>query len=248
MRCDDSPDGCASCRQAQTECKTTDRITGKATGRGYIDDLEGRLARLEIQNQELKEQVASLGGQINPDLFDSNLRNIGYAPPIPNGHPGEDPSQYAAAAARTMPGNGYYPGDSEPSLSRRFAGGNNYFGISSGNSLLSSVRGTSMNVLGMEIDLTGYLSADVDEPSSTSFDQPLYNKSYRAFVQTAFGLGPKLKMVEPPARSEGLHYAELFLRVTNPFVPLVHKPTFLRMVSQSRSPDKKASLLTPSRR
>ena len=227
MRCDDNPDGCGSCRQAQAECKTTDRITGKATGRGYIDDLESRLSRLEIQNQDLRAQVVSLGGQLKSGSYQSLHGSTRYVQP-PNGHLSEGTDRYATH--RPAPDNGYYTGGDQDLPHRKSSSGNNYFGISSGNSLLSSVRGTSMNVLGMEIDLTGYLSADVDEPPSSSNDQPVYNKSYRSFIQSAFGLGPKLENVALPPRSEGLQYAELFLRITNPFVPLVHKPTFLRLV------------------
>ena len=230
MRCDDNPDGCASCRQAQTECKTTDRITGKATGRGYIDNLEGRLSDLEARNQELRAQILSLGGQVQPDVRDAPDTQY-QQHPRQNGISRESSDRTNYSSQHEGAKKGSRPDGREPlPPSRKGLHGNNYFGISSGNSLLSSVRGTSMNVLGMEVDLTDYLSPDVDEPDLSRADQPVYNKSYRAFIQTAFGLGPKLTNVQLPARSEGMQYAEIFLRITMPFVPVIHKPTFMALV------------------
>lgn len=93
-----------------------------------------------------------------------------------------------------------------------------------------------MNVLGMEIDLADYMSADLDEPDPFhAGTRPVYNKSYRAFVQTAFGTSPKLNKVELPPKSEGLNYAQVYFRVTNPFLPIVHKPSFMAMVRFSTS-------------
>jgi hypothetical protein len=75
------------------------------------------------------------------------------------------------------------------------------------------------------------MSADLDEPDpSHAGIQPVYNKSYRAFVQTAFGTSPRLSKVELPPKSEGLNYAQVYFRVTNPFLPIVHKPTFMATV------------------
>ena len=247
MRCDDQPDGCASCRQAQTECKTTDRITGKAAVRGYVESLESRLADLERHNRELQAQVLSFGGQVKPEYTSHS-----HAPDQHLRPSKDDPSQGQHAGLRngTAEGDAYrcLDGSQDDSIQNSKTGrvrlpefrsglsGNNYLGISSGNSLVNSVRGTSMNVLGMEIDLVDYLSPDLDEPDPSRGGHPVYNKSYRAFVQTAFGISPKLRKVELPPRSEGMKYAEVYFRITNPFVPAVHKPTFMNLVSEhSRS-------------
>ena len=249
MRCDDQPDGCASCRQTQTECKTTDRITGKATVRGYVESLEGRLAELEQYTHELRAQVRSLGGEVKPEPKAQNTTPIQQSQ-HPNGHHREDQQQSVSNGAIEDPpirrcGDSQYSNVVQDTSSitglseyrirlptfRSGLSGNNYLGISSGNSLLSSVRGTSMNVLGMEIDLADYMSADVDEPDPLNADrQPVYNKSYRAFVQTAFGVSPKLNKVELPPRSEGFNYADIFFRLTSPYAPVVHRPTFIKLV------------------
>lgn len=110
--------------------------------------------------------------------------------------------------------------------------GNNYLGVSSGNSFLSSIRGTSLNVFGMQIDLADYMSADLDEPDPTTFlTQPVYNKSYHAFVYSAFSANPKMAKMKLPVRDEGMLYAEWYFRAINPYLPILHKPTFMTLVS-----------------
>ncbi|KAL9101868.1 MAG: hypothetical protein Q9163_002913 [Psora crenata] len=248
MRCDDQPDGCSSCRQAQTECKTTDRITGKATVRGYVESLECRIGEMEGYIRDLQAQVRSLGGIVQGETSAQSTVSAQYPQYQSDNNPRED--------QRTLVGNGMIQDQSRhDSGSKTFknparapAGsnglsngrirlptfrgglsGNNYLGISSGNSLLSSTRGTSMNVLGMEIDLADYMSDDLDEPDPSQ--EPVYNKSYRAFVQTAFGVSPKLNKVQLPPRSEGMNYADVYFRITNPYAPVIHKPTFIKLLS-----------------
>ncbi len=251
MRCDDQQNGCAPCMQNNSECKTTDRITGKATVRGYVQSLERRLEELENHNRELQSRLLSLGEDVK--LGD------GYADPaaVPllqwhedqksrgrQGRQGSGPSLDTSDQGVNAFSRGAADGSSSSTATdehpprlpefRDGLSGNNYLGVSTGNSLLSSIRGTSMNVLGMEIDLADYMSADLDEPDPAhAGTQPVYNKSYRAFVQTAFGMSHKLAKVELPPKSEGLNYAQVYFRVTNPYLPVIHKPSFMATVSQS---------------
>ena len=252
MRCDDNVNGCAPCLQNQSECKTTDRITGKATVRGYVQSLEHRLEELESYNRLLQGRLASLGEDV-PDIPDIEP-NIKYEDPatalLVQWHEEQMVGNRSAWGKNGIgtkdpdPGGYLFGGDvsnrpvsteGSPSRLPEFRSGlagNNYLGVSTGNSLLSSIRGTSMNVLGMEIDLADYMSADVDEPDPTPAGTrpPVYNKSYQAFVQTAFGTSPKLKKVELPPKSEGINYAHVYFRVTNPYIPVIHKPSFMATV------------------
>lgn len=247
MRCDDQPDGCAPCMQNQSECKTTDRITGKATVRGYVQSLERQLEELQDRNNKLEGRLVALGEEVGPsmDYTDS------VTTPLVQWHEGRTSSnrrsweavrqdrttssQHAVAANSNATHGSCTntPDEHPPKLPdfRSGLAGNNYLGVSTGDSLLSSIRGTSMTVLGMEIDLADYMSADVDEPDPSLVGaQPVYNKSYRAFVQTAFGTSPKLKQVELPPRSEGLNYAHVYFRIVDPYLPLVHRPSLLATV------------------
>lgn len=248
MRCDDQLNGCAPCTQNQSQCKTTDRITGKATVRGYVQSLEQQLEELQRRNRELESRLMSLGEDAKP----YTVRGDPATPPLVRWHEdqrsghgrpwegrddGVDVSKSSGSERNGTKTNGpgsNTVGDYPPRLPdfRSGLAGNNYLGVSTGNNLLSSIEGTSMTVLGMEIDLADYMSADVDEPDpSLPGTPPVYNKSYRAFVQTAFGTSPKLHKVELPPKSEGINYANVFFRVTNPFLPVVHKPSFMKTVS-----------------
>lgn len=248
MRCDDQPNGCSPCMQNQSECKTTDRITGKATVRGYVQSLERRLEELQHRSHELESRLAALGEDVRPYTnyedpamaplaqWNENYRSSNRRLWEDNGHNVKTSNQ----GDSVLNGNTAHgpcsnaPGEPSPQLPNFRGGltGNNYLGVSTGNSLLSSIRGTSMTVLGIEIDLADYMSADVDEPDpSVPCTQPVYNKSYRAFVQTAFGTGPKLSKVELPPRSEGMNYAHVYFRLINPYLPVVHKPSLLVTVS-----------------
>lgn len=112
--------------------------------------------------------------------------------------------------------------------------GENYLGVSSGNSLLSAIRGTALNVLGMQIDIADFTSDDMDEPEFSTFQtQAHYNKSYLSFVQSAFHVNPGSERVELPEKREGLTYAQWYFRVLNPYLPMLHKPTFMALVSNS---------------
>ena len=249
MRCDDNVNGCGPCLQNQSECKTTDRITGKATVRGYVQSLERRLEELESHNCLLQGRLASLGEEFTyiqskseyedpatalvqwheeqrvgeRSSWDKNgegIRNSDHGRSSFGGNTINRPTSAAEESPSRLP------------EFRSGLAGNNYLGVSTGNSFLSSIRGTSMNVLGMEIDLADYMSADLDEPDPTPAGArpPVYNKSYRAFVQTAFGTSPKLSKVELPPRSEGMNYAYVYFRVINPYLPVIHKPSFMTTV------------------
>ena len=250
MRCDEHAEGCSPCQQNHSECKTTDRITGIATVRGYVQNLERRVRELQEQNNEYEERLMAMGVDVRPtmDYSDATTASLlrwnetqgdrnrqvwgnhgnGLVPPANNA-----PQRTGNEAGPT---NEPLP-DTNSCRLPNFRGGlagNNYLGVSSGNSLLSSIRGTALSVLGMEIDIADYVSPDLDEPDpSVLLTRPLHNKSYHAFVQTAFSTGPKLEKVELPPKDEGLTYAQWFFRVINPYLPILHKPTFMTLVRQS---------------
>lgn len=250
--------------QNQSECKTTDRITGRATVRGYVQNLERRLQDLEIRNRELEDRMISLGVDTKPsdEYADPTAASLlqwneteGSSDRSAWGNNRHDPNlsgngatQYAGSDQG--PSNELMPDTSLFHLPdfRGGLAGNNYLGVSSGNSLLSSIRGTALNVLGMEIDLADYMSADLDEPESSDFlIKPLYNKSYHAFVQTAFSTNPKLEKVDLPLMNEGLIYAQWYFRVINPYLPILHKPSFFSLVGPMQSScEASESLITPA--
>jgi hypothetical protein len=114
---------------------------------------------------------------------------------------------------------------------RAEATGDNYLGVSPGNSHLSSIKGTALSILGMTIDIADFKSDDMDEPDKSAGPHQLYNKSYQAFLQSALNINPRMEKVELPGKEEAFMYAEWYFRLLNPFMPVLHKPTFMKMVS-----------------
>ena len=231
MRCDGRPDGCAPCVQNQTPCKTTDRMTGIANERGHVKRLEQRIKNLEKHIRRLEDRLTSIGEDVKPFELSSNPALQWKDPTEQQSHQKWDtidagPEQYDSQDPPVV--------DNACGLPEFRSGltGDNYLGVSSGNSFISSIRGTAMNVLGAEIDLADYMSPDLDEPERPLFghEYPL-NKSYHAFVQTAYSGNPRAQKVPLPPQNEGIMYLEWYFRMVNPYMPILHKPTFLSMVS-----------------
>lgn len=102
--------------------------------------------------------------------------------------------------------------------------GDNYLGVSSTDSALSPMKGTSLSLFGFQIDLADFIPPEVDE--SSSFD------SYQSFVAFAFRKNPKSEKVDLPASCEECEtYAKWFFRSINPYTPILHKPDFMKLVS-----------------
>lgn len=108
--------------------------------------------------------------------------------------------------------------------------GDTYLGIGSAHSSLSSIKGTTLSILGMDIDITDFTSSDLDEPDITQGHQQLYNKSFQAFLQSTLGVNSRIEKVDLPGRDEGLTYAQWYFRVINPYLPVLHKGTFINLV------------------
>ena len=248
MRCDDLPEGCAPCMQNQSPCRTTDRITGIASTRGYVQSLERRLSAMESQNRELTARLMSMGVDVKPsdaylDSTTAPLAEWNQSHGSGRNHQRWGSNNHGDATNSNATQYNSIANGSPAALNqdsnlfrlpefRSGLAGDNYLGVSSGNSFLSSIRGTALNVLGMEIDLADYMSADLDDPDpSRSQDEPVYNKSYHAFVRTAFGANPKPQKPALPPKAEGLTYAQWYFRVINPYLPFLHKPSLMSIVS-----------------
>ncbi|KAL8759146.1 MAG: hypothetical protein Q9199_000966 [Rusavskia elegans] len=246
MRCDDNTEGCAPCMQNQSSCKTTDRITGRATVRGYVQSVERRLQQLESHCHELEDRLAAHGIDVKPSSQHSNYPNTLSLTHTDGPEQLPNPDWYNDAHS-TSNGTCYPSTDyvssrrlsqTDGSVSRlpdfrNGLTGENYLGVSSGNSLVSSIRGTSLNVLGMEINLADYMHADLDEPNPSDYEKkPMYNKSYYAFILTAFSAKPKPEEVGLPSREEAMKCVEWFFKVINAYLPVLHRPSFMTLINR----------------
>ncbi|KAI9802470.1 MAG: hypothetical protein M1825_002855 [Sarcosagium campestre] len=262
IRCDGLPGGCSPCLQNNTECRTTDRITGRATSRGYVEGLEQRAHEMGSRIKELEAQLTSVGVEFKPFEFHEAAVHAPQLPP----HPPPPPRQPAhgsvdweiahvsvsappwnrasgAPAGQQLPFKADVAADATPRTQetnifralpvfRTGCSGDNYLGVSSGKTYLSSIRGTALSVLGMEIDIADFDSSDMDEPSHAVFQSELYNKSYQSFLQSTLNVNPKLDKADLPPRNEGLTYAMWYFRVLNPYSPCLHRPTFMTLLTQ----------------
>ena len=138
IRCDATPGGCTPCMQNGTECKTTDRITGRATSRGHAENLEH-------ENTSLKMYVIELQAQLR-----QNGQEPGPPPPVPTGYAPPPPQMAYGASYDGPSGNGYGHGGlterdvSQGSLLPEFRSGcigDNYLGVASENNWLTPIEG-----------------------------------------------------------------------------------------------------------
>jgi hypothetical protein len=222
--------------QNNTECRTTDRITGRATSRGYVEGLEQQNRDMQHRIRELEQRLIQGGADIKPSTeyhdvaassYDYSQTSAGQAPWNPTAASYTPPtSNRNTTAAQQQETNMFR---ALPAF-RAGVPGENYLGVSPGNSNLSSIKGTALSILGMEIDIADFDSLDMDEPDSAVFHPQLYNKSYQAFLQSALNINPRIEKVELPSKEDGFTYADWYFRVVNPYLPLLHKPTFFKLV------------------
>ncbi|PQE31486.1 hypothetical protein CJF32_00008079 [Rutstroemia sp. NJR-2017a WRK4] len=238
IRCDGLPGGCSPCLQNNTECRTTDRITGRATSRGYVEGLEQQNRDLQHRLHELEHRLMQSGVDIKSSngYHDSGPEQYGYGQPQGSVPPtwGQSSQGYSSPNVTSLSSGQHQEANMFRALPTFRAGllDDNYLGVAPGNSHLSSISGTALSILGMEIDIADFRCPDMDEPDTSLRSAPLYNKSYQAFLQTIINVNPKLEKVELPVRSEGLTYAQWYFRVINPYCPLLHQATFMKLLTR----------------
>lgn len=222
IRCDGRPEGCTPCEQNRTQCRTTDRITGKATVRGHAEAMETENAYLRAHLADLQAQLKDMGVEPNqPPAY-------GTLPWPPPPAPAPEAQDWSNAQRRpsTSPMPGYAPageqGDFRSLPQFKFGSiGDNYLGVASGDSLLSHIRGTSLSVFGTEIDITDFVQ-DNDEYESSPM-------SYQSLVNITMGSRHVDPAPLPPYESLK-EWATWYLRSLNPYTMLVHKPAFMDLV------------------
>ena len=101
--------------------------------------------------------------------------------------------------------------------------GENYLGVSSGNTWLSPIEGTSLALFGTKIDLAEYMPSE-SEPLNSAL-------SYQTFLDHAFG---RTKPLTPPLPPYDLCkvYGEWYFRSIQQLVPLLHKPDWMQLIDR----------------
>ena len=238
IRCDARPGGCTACAANSTECKTTDRITGRATSRGYTESLEQENNALKAIIAELQKQKQDPSAKTGASSAQNDYSD-GSEPVQGMSWPGKANYQPWDNGRSTLINEGHHHRNSvieslsdkgqdaksprAPYYGQTECTGNNHLGLSSCGGALSPMKGTSLSLFGFQIDLADFIPTEVDELSS--FD------SFQSFVAFAFRRDPKPDKVDLPATYEECEtLVGWYFRSLNAFTPIVHKPDFMAMV------------------
>ncbi len=105
-------------------------------------------------------------------------------------------------------------------------------------SALSVIKGTSLSLFGMDIDLADFVSADWDETCAPG--------SYQQCLAHAMNRLPKPEKPSLPASHvECETFALWYFRSVNPFLPAIHKADFMATVGDGLRFDGPAFLRCP---
>lgn len=209
------------------------------------------MAKQRAQIEELLTTVRSLGGDTtanqaeDPDtkkyLAWSQVKASGDTRPWdhderqPHASHAQGPQQAQNGGpinnSQEMPTNDLSLPPGLPDLRTGLAG-ENYLGVSADDPSQRSNPGSKLNMLGWEIDIAG-LSATGRNGSDHAQGPTghVYDRSYQSFIASAFGVGLKIQGVELPSRQQALGYATAYICVLNGFLPILHKPSFMKLVS-----------------
>ncbi|KAI5787658.1 fungal-specific transcription factor domain-containing protein [Peziza echinospora] len=242
IRCDGLQGGCSPCIQNHTECRTTDRISQRAMPRGYVENLESKCMELE---EKLKEAQAALalergvrGG--NPaaaavDYMNGGAKNdesgarsgAGYVNWSNAGDYGDKLESYMGGSSKRHPK--LRAGDDPERLRSSRTGvstGAYYLGLSSGASTLNSIKDSALSVLGIEIDLSDVDPSEEDGPDGLA-------ESYSRFLSSMFNTNPNTPQnLSLPPKAEFIGMVEWFFSYSFPYLPVLHRPTFIPQVER----------------
>lgn len=216
------------CRQNSTKCVTTDRITQRANVRGHTEHIEQDNAALKSQLRELQQQLREHGIEPKTPTFDLDSNDSYDAPPRSPSVNNHESSRKSSSGASKIESHSKETSETrsfpdQQTLGPGCANGKNYLGVTSENSHLSHIKGTSMSVFGMEVDLADYISDDSDGPMSYSavMSSMITNKPPSMKPPPLAGLPPY----------ENTHWsADAYIRLMNPWMPVLHKPDFMALV------------------
>lgn len=255
IRCDASPEGCSHCATLNLECYVTDRVTGRTERRGYLRQLEIEKGHMILHIRDLEKLLAHHGVEVRPwhypgygTTYPPGVDTDGYGGLVQDPANKDQWQQFGMVWVKNSPRKLPHPPACTPPWSLLASRPkDSYLGVSSSDSApLSSIKGTTLSILGTTIDLTSFDAPDMEEPPpGTPIGSPLYNKSVMAFLQSCLNVNPPLGDVELPSKQDAFRYAEWYFIMISPFLPILHKPSFLRLVSRQVSSISPRIPLTP---
>jgi hypothetical protein len=124
-----------------------------------------------------------------------------------------------------IPASGLEPTDYRPLPEfKQGSVGDNYVGVSSADSLLSHIKGTSLSVFGTELDITDFVEENEEDYDNSEL-------SYNHFLKVILGEDTAVEFVPYHDYNTLQQYATWYIRSMNPYTMLLDKPTFMKLVS-----------------
>lgn len=240
IRCDALPEGCSHCISLNLDCFVTDRVTGRTERRGYMQELEREKNGMLTHISDLEKMLRDTGievkpwqgatwAQYPPDVIVDDMGNA-----VHDASSKHDWSQVGSLWVKNTSPKPPRPASSYSRNQWRSRPEQKHLGIGPDNAPLSSITGTKLSLLGTTIDTASFDAPDMDEPSRDSqAEAPLYNKSVQAFLQSSMGVNPPV-LVDLPSRDTAFTYAEWYFMAIGVFLPVLHKPSFMQLVSPPR--------------
>lgn len=226
------PTGCSHCSNQGLECFVTDRVTGRTERRGYLQELEKKQDGMIDRIRELERLLDWNGIQVKP--FDP-ITGAGHFSPdnmVDYKIKDRERNQWHKL------GNLWVKATSNKAHARASMTSRPadlaHLGVVSDVEPLSSIKGTVLSVLGTALDITQFnaLDMDMDEPDPNApASEGLYNKSVQAFLQSAMNIN-RPPDAHLPTRKDVFQYSEWYFLMIHPFLPMLHKPTYLNLVSR----------------
>ncbi|KAF9872576.1 transcription factor [Colletotrichum karsti] len=239
IRCDALPEGCSHCVNQNLDCFVTDRVTGRTERRGYMQELEREKTDMLNHIRDLEKLLENTGTEVKP--WNWSPYGMAYPPPgVTYDHMGnaiEDPAEkdaWTKVGSVWVKNYNFKPaaGRSFPRSALESRPAHNHLGVGSDSAPLSSIKGTQLSILGTTIDVTSFDAPDMDEPvPDAKISQPLYNKSLQSFLQSCMNINPPVQ-IELPSRSDAFTYSEWYFLMIWPFLPVLHKPSFMNILTR----------------
>ncbi|OTB19356.1 hypothetical protein K445DRAFT_53319 [Daldinia sp. EC12] len=239
IRCDALPEGCSHCINQNLECYVTDRVTGRTERRGYMQQLEREKTDMLNHIRELEKLLYQNGVEIKPSRTFSETNNStdgdvdnmsGQMQDSMGKTQWNQPGSSAWMKDRNRLSNIPYASTLRSAVEPRPTDA--HIGVGADQAPLSSIKGTTLSILGSTIDIGSFDAPDMDEPSPDApAHAPVYNKSAQAMLQSVTNINPRLQVDYPP-RDDAFTYAEWYFLMIYPFHPVLHKPTFMTLLSR----------------
>ncbi|KAI1613266.1 fungal-specific transcription factor domain-containing protein [Exophiala viscosa] len=202
IRCDGVRPCCGQCGNVGFECKTSDKLSRRAFPRGYTESLEDRVRGLEAEVKELK------------DLLDEKDEKIDMLSRIHSFSPASRKCSASLSPAHAAEVKAEVESAREEILHVEIPAPVNSTATSTG----SSTTASFLEAFDQKVQAAG--------GQATALSSSGLQKALQPSRQTT-SAGPKV-----PPRIQSDQYINLFFQEWQPLLPVLHRPTFLRVYEQ----------------